>query len=99
MRAVALPVVATVSFGVAIGVGSAVGQGGTFTGCIDDGELRNVASGSSPLEPCAPEIHWNASGVQGARGVRGSKGEPGRPGPRGDTGPKGPAGSAGSRGD
>jgi hypothetical protein len=78
----------------AIGASAA---GNTYSGCLAQGSLYNVAIGNSPYASCsgAALIRWNQQGAKGATGPKGAKG---KRGPKGDPGEQGPRGEAGSRG-
>lgn len=77
----------------------AAASGGVITGCIQsDGDLVNVALGSSPYGgSCggATLATWNQRGPQGPQGPEGARGDRG---PRGELGPKGDTGAQGPRG-
>ena len=50
----------------------------TYTGCLMNGQLKDVAVGDSPARPCrknAEEVSWNAQGPPGADGTTWHNGE------------------------
>jgi hypothetical protein len=80
-----------------VGASGAMAQGNTYTGCLSQGTLFNVAIGSSPFSSCgsAALIRWNQRGEKGAAGAKGQRG---RRGAKGDQGAQGPRGEEGARG-
>ena len=81
---------AAIGFGVASGVQGA----DTFTGCLKQGTLTNVAIGNAPKHPCtgsAVKVSWSQDGPRGPRGLDGL---PGSPGAQGSPGPQGSPGAS-----
>jgi Collagen triple helix repeat (20 copies) len=86
-----------------VGGGIAFAQqgGDTFTGCLKNGKLQDVAIGPNPGSACgsnATQVSWNQEGVAGPPGSPGPVGATGPIGPIGLPGPEGPAGPQGSVG-
>lgn len=58
----------------------------SYTGCLHEGNIANVAKGSTPLRPCprnAEQISWNQTGPAGAPGADGTNGTNGSNGTNG----------------
>ena len=50
----------------------------SYTGCLQNGDMTNVAIGSTPLKACpknATQIGWNQTGPPGSNGQDGAPGE------------------------
>lgn len=73
----------------------------TYTGCLVNGNIQNVAVGDSPRSSCGNpgmQISWNAQGVKGDQGPQGEQGEQGPQGEQGEQGPQGEQGAPGVTG-
>jgi hypothetical protein len=100
-------VVAGAVAGLAVVVGAGYGYSAitstnnTYTGCLLNGNVNNVAIGSSPLKSCRTsgvQISWSQTGPPGQDGAAGPAGPTGATGATGATGPSGAAGADGATG-
>jgi hypothetical protein len=76
------------------GVGVAVTAGASstnhrYSGCVINGQIYEVGTGSLPSCPNGTVISWNSQGPQGVAGPRGATGAKGATGAQGATGPQG----------
>jgi hypothetical protein len=90
-RVLALGSVAAIAVVVAVGYGYAAltATDQTYTGCLQNGALTNIAVGTAPLKACPKQalaISWNQNGPQGLTGATGPTGPIGATGPKGDPG-------------
>ena len=89
---------------VAGGAAFAIDPPNTYTGCLFNGSITNVAIGTQPKIAClskATKISWNQQGVPGSNGINGADGAPGTNGTngvKGDPGLKGDPGNNGTNG-
>ena len=78
-RVLAVGVLAAVAVVVAAGFGYAAvaADNQTYSGCLQNGDLTNVAIGSTPVRACpknAIQISWSQSGTPGTPGTPGTNG-------------------------
>ena len=76
-------------------------SGNVYTGCLKNGNLRNIAIGTAPTNPCnnnETQISWNQEGQPGEQGPQGLQGETGPAGEQGPKGDKGDTGAVGPQG-
>ena len=78
-RVLAVGVLAAVAVVVAAGFGYAAvaADNQTYSGCLQNGDLTNVAIGSTPVRACpknAIQINWSQSGTPGTPGTPGTNG-------------------------
>ena len=76
-RVLAVGVLAAVAVVVAAGFGYAAvaADNQTYTGCLQNGDMTNVAIGSTPFKVCpknATQISWSQSGPPGTPGTNGT---------------------------
>lgn len=78
-RVLAVGALAAVAVVVAAGFGYAAvaADNQTYTGCLQNGDLTNVAIGSTPVKSCpknATQISWSQAGSPGTPGINGTNG-------------------------
>jgi hypothetical protein len=84
-RVLTIGALAAVAVVVAAGYGYAAitADNQTYTGCLQNGELTNVAIGADPFKACgknATKISWSQTGPQGLPGTNGTNGTNGTDG-------------------
>jgi type VI secretion system secreted protein Hcp len=97
---IALPTLAALGAGAAVGVAAIPSADGTIHACITDatGAIRIIDAEANPAPTCGQgesALNWNQRGPAGAAGPAGpagAQGPQGDQGPRGATGDSGPAG-------
>jgi len=96
---IALPTLAALGAGTAVGVAAIPSADGTIHSCVANGTgvIRIIDAEANPAQNCAAgeqALNWNQRGPAGAAGPAGPAGPQGDQGPRGATGDPGPAGSS-----
>jgi type VI secretion system secreted protein Hcp len=94
---IALPTLAALGAGAAVGVAAIPSADGTIHSCVTNstGAIRIIDAEANPAQNCnagEQALNWNQRGPVGPAGAAGPQGPQGDQGPRGATGDSGPAG-------